>query len=166
MTRFLYTTNYRHAVPVDEIERIDHGEKTVAVLKNGAKFNVDHHAVEELCATYVPAAAGQTVWIAHYNVDEDKGADSTENDAENGMFVYDAPVIAWRMLEGEGQPVLPEGVLEADTSGRNTTIRWAMKTAEGMVVDCWGSVYSDLESFKKDYLADHRRREARRAARS
>ena len=166
MTRFLKTTNHRLAIPVTELERIDFGEETVAVLKTGKRVNIHYHAVEELCATYLSAPTGQTVWVAHYHADEDKGADSTENDAQNGMFVYCAPVIAWRMLDGEVQPVLPEGVLEAETSGGNTTLCWAMQTVEGTVVDCWGTVFSDLESFKKDYLADRRRDERRRAARN
>jgi hypothetical protein len=164
MTRFLNTTNHRRAIPVSEIERIDFGEETVATLKTGERVNIHYHAFEELCATYLSAPIGQTVWVAHYHADGDKGADS--NDAENGVFVYCAPVIAWRMLGGDVQPVLPDGVLEAETSGGNTTICWAMQTAEGTVEDCWGTVFSDLESFKKDYLADRRRNEGRRAARN
>jgi hypothetical protein len=104
MTRFLKTTNHRHTIPVSEIERIDFGKETVAVLKTGERVNIHYHDVEELGATYLSAPTGQTVWVAHYHADEDKGADSTENDAENGMFVYCAPVIAWRLLGGDVQP--------------------------------------------------------------
>jgi len=164
MTRFLDTTDHRYAIPVCEIERIDYGKETIAAMKNGATFAVYRHAVEELFATDLPAPAGQTVWVAHYNVSDDEGVDSLENDAPNGMFIYESPVIAWRLVWGDAHPVLPDGVLDSETAGRASTTRWAMQSANGTVVDCGGTVFSNLESFKRDYLADCRQGEAKTAA--
>ena len=166
MTRFLNSANFRHAIPVNEIKRINFDEQTVAQLKNGDRFDVHHQAVEELSAIYVPASAGQTVWVAHYHALHDEGVDSVDNDAPNGMFVYEAPVVAWRLVRGAADPVLPDGVLDSETSDGASTTRWAMQTVNGTVVDCVGSVFSSLESFRKDYLADRRRQEAKRVARS
>jgi hypothetical protein len=82
--------------------------------EDGDRFaaHIYPHEVEELASTYVPATPGQRVIEVNYGDGE--------------FFHLEVPLVAWRLCEGEIEPIGPEGKVAA---GCNST--WVVLLADG-----------------------------------
>jgi hypothetical protein len=113
----------------------------VAIITNGGgRAYLYDHDVDELQATYVPAPAGTTVYQACYNEDDDE------------MWHCEVPVIAWRLERGDVEPIGVEGkIAEASNAW------WLAKCPGERVIDCYGSVYDNIEIALEALKNDHKR---------
>ena len=85
--------------------------------------------VDELQASYVPAAQGERVFEAFFG------------EGEGEIWCCEVPVVAWRMERGDVEPIGPEGKIgDADNSC------WLIMCSDGRVISPHSCTYDNLES--------------------
>ena len=89
------------------------------------------HDVDELQASYVPAAPGQRVFEASYS----EGANG-----EDEIWCCEVPVVAWRIERGDVEPIGPEGKI-----GDASNSCWMMMCPDGRVIYAHSGTYDSLE---------------------
>jgi hypothetical protein len=103
------------------------------------------HDVDELQASYVPAAPGQRVFEASYS----EGANG-----EDEIWCCEVPVVAWRIERGDVEPVGPEGRIGYMACNS----LWLMMCPDGRVINPHVGTYDNLESALEALKGDFKTR--------
>jgi hypothetical protein len=129
MQQFIQCVRTGVLYPVSRVSRIEpvagSGPPYCAVIadKEGEYDQAFLYSVDDLQATFVPATPGQKVIQANYG---------------DGEFWYsEVPVVAWRLEQGDVEPIGPEGKIgDADNS------TWLVELPDGRIM-CPGDCVCD-----------------------
>ena len=142
-------------ISVSPTGNMEAGPSFCALIENGedsyTEAYLHDHDVEELQASYVPAAPGQRVLDVNYQCDGD--SDGAE------IWYGEIPVISWRLVRGDVEPIGPKGKI---ADGSNCL--WRMLCSDGKVVWPMMGTYDSLKD-ALEQVKDHAKAEAGRRAR-